>query len=53
MCNTDTAEDIRSIGINDSKIHVDFMIGDESLSVVGVTYDGKEVDIIKNGNFVI
>lgn len=52
-CNKNEADDIRSIGINDSKVHVDFMIGDETLSVVGVTYDDKEIDIIKNGNFVI
>ena len=45
-------KDLRSIGINDSSIHVDFMIGDETLSVIGVK-DDKETVIIKNGNIVI
>lgn len=53
MCNTEESDDLRSMGINDSKVHVDFMVGDDTLSVVGVTYDGDEIDIIKNGNFVI
>ena len=53
MCNSESADNIRDIGINDSKIHVDFMVGDETLKVIGVTYDGEEIDIIKDGNFVI
>lgn len=38
-------------GINDSLIHVDFMIGDETLNVAGYTRDGKMVPIFKNGNW--
>ena len=39
-------------GINVSKIHVDFMIGTEDLSVEAETNSGK-VKIFKNGNFCI
>ena len=38
-------------GINDSMIHVDFMIGTSDLSVTGVTRDGKTVPIFKDGNW--
>ena len=38
-------------GINDSMIHVDFMIGTEDLSIVGVTRDGKRVQIFENGTW--
>lgn len=38
-------------GINDSAIHVDFMIGTRDLSIKAITRKGKEVQIFKNGNF--
>ena len=38
-------------GINDSMIHVDFMIGTRDLSIVGVTRDGKRVQIFENGTW--
>ena len=41
----------REMGINDSVIHVDFMIGTEDLDIVAVTSDGKRVRIFKNGNW--
>lgn len=46
-------EDLRSVGINESKTHVDFMIGTDDLEVIGVTYDGTEVTIMKEGNLVL
>lgn len=46
-------EDLHAMGVNDSMIHVDFMIGTEDLSVVGITADGKRVEIFKNGNWAI
>ncbi|MDY3946389.1 MAG: aminopeptidase [Ezakiella sp.] len=45
-------EELASLGINDSQIHVDFMIGDESLSIVGIDKDGSEHQIFKDGDFV-
>lgn len=37
--------------MNDSMIHVDFMIGTADLDVVGVTKDGQKVQIFKDGNW--
>lgn len=38
---------------NDSTIHVDFMIGTPDMKIVGVTEDGREVDIFRDGDFAI
>ena len=42
-----------AIGINDSMIHVDFMIGTRDLSIIGVDKNGKEIQIFKNGTWAI
>lgn len=44
-------EELIAMGINDSQIHVDFMIGSKDLNIVGHTRDGKEVQIFKDGNW--
>lgn len=36
-------------GVNDSITHVDFMIGDESLSITGESENGEEITFFKNG----
>ena len=46
-----TQEERTAKGINDSMIHVDFMIGTADMNIVGVTKDGKRVDIFRNGNW--
>lgn len=46
-----TDEECKARGINDSMIHVDFMIGSADMSIVGVTRDGKRVQIFENGNW--
>ena len=46
-------QELKAHGINDSQIHDDFMIGDETLSIVGIDKDDKEHQIFKNGDFVI
>lgn len=46
-----TDEECKAKGINDSMIHVDFMIGSRDMSIVGVTKDGKRVQIFENGNW--
>ena len=48
-----THEEIMAMGINDSMIHVDFMVGCESLEIVGHTRDGKDITVIKNGDWAI
>ncbi len=40
-------------GFNKCDNHVDFMIGTGDLSIIGETYDGKIVEIFKDGNFSI
>ncbi len=48
-----TQEECIKKGINDSMIHVDFMIGTKDLSIVGVTADGERIELFKNGNWAI
>ena len=44
-------EECRKLGINDSMIHVDFMIGYEGLDIDAVTRDGKTVPIFRKGKW--
>ena len=46
-----TLEECRALGINDSMIHVDFMIGTKDLNIDAKTRDGKTVPIFRNGNW--
>jgi len=46
-----TLAEIRAAGVNESMIHVDFMIGTKDLSVVGLCKDGTTVQIFKDGNW--
>ena len=44
-------EECREMGINDSMIHVDFMIGCEDMSIDAITRDGKTVPVFRNGTW--
>ena len=46
-----TLEEAHAMGINDSMIHVDFMIGTADLCIEGKTADGSVVKIFENGNW--
>lgn len=46
-----TKEEHHANGINDSQIHVDFMIGSKDLKIVGTDDNGKEILIFDNGNW--
>lgn len=46
-----TNEECENKGINSSMIHVDFMIGSKDLSIVGITADGRRVQVFKDGNW--
>lgn len=48
-----SVSELKEKGINDSMIHVDFMIGCADLDIEGTTKDGKVVQIFKNGNWAI
>ena len=44
-------EELRERGANSSLTHVDFMIGSPDLEITGITRDGREVAVFRNGNF--
>ena len=44
-------EEIHDKGINDSMIHVDFMIGSDDLRIVGIRADGSEENIFVDGTW--
>jgi aminopeptidase len=46
-----TEAELHAMGINDSIVHEDFMIGTEDMSIVAVCGDGREVKIFENGNW--
>ena len=46
-----TLEQCREMGINDSMVHEDFMIGCDSMNIDATTRDGKIVPIFRNGNW--
>ena len=46
-----TLEECRALGINDSMIHVDFMIGCDTMNIDAHCRDGKVVPIFRNGNW--
>lgn len=48
-----TEKQLEIIGYNKSKNHTDIMIGTSDLKIIATTYDGKEIEIFKNGSFNI
>ena len=39
------------MGVNDSMVHEDFMIGCADLAVTGITASGERVEIFKDGGW--
>ena len=46
-----TDDQLLEAGVNDSLVHVDFMVGSEDLSIIGVGADGAETPVFVDGNF--
>lgn len=44
-------DELYKYNLNNCRSHVDFMIGTSDLNIVGTTYDGREIEVFKNGNF--
>ena len=44
-------EECRALGINDSMIHEDFMIGCDSMNIDAICADGKLVPVFRGGNW--
>lgn len=46
-----TKEETEQAGLNDSMIHVDFMVGSPDLSITGIKADGSKVPVFLNGDW--
>ena len=46
-------DELKSLGVNDSVIHVDFMIGADDLEITGITADGREISVFRDGEWAI
>ena len=46
-----TLAECRALGVNDSMIHEDFMIGSQDMNIDAVCADGKTVPIFRDGNW--
>jgi len=44
-------EECRKMGVNESMVHEDFMIGTEDLSIIGETETGEKIEIFSRGNW--
>lgn len=44
-------EQLRLLGVNDSMVHVDFMIGNDDLEITGISAEGERVPVFRNGNW--
>ncbi len=44
-----TKEEMHKMGVNDSGLHVDFMVGTKDMSIIGIKRDGGELVIFENG----
>lgn len=48
-----TQEELAKANSNNSNTHVDFMFGSADMNIVGTKKDGTQVQVFKNGDFVI
>ncbi len=48
-----TLEELREMGVNDSIIHVDFMIGSDDLHIEATTRDGRKIVVFAQGTWAI
>ncbi|NQU30828.1 MAG: aminopeptidase [Anaerolineae bacterium] len=46
-----SSEELAAAGVNESLIHVDFMIGSEEVTIHGVTKDGTKSPIMRDGDW--
>lgn len=49
--NIDKDKLLEEYHLNKCDSHVDFMIGNKDLNIIGITKDGEEIQIFENGNF--
>ncbi len=46
-------DELKAKGVNDSMIHVDFMIGCNDLEITGITPTGEKIKVFENGTWAI
>ena len=46
-----TLEECRALGVNDSMIHEDFMIGCDTMNIDAICADGSVVPVFRGGNW--
>lgn len=46
-------EELEAAEVNDSLIHVDFMVGSKDLSIVGITAEGVKIPVFTDGDWAI
>ena len=46
-----SSEELHKLGVNDSMIHVDFMIGSDDMEINGYNKSGYKIEIFKNGEW--
>jgi len=46
-------EENRQLGMNDSLVHVDFMVGGPDVTVTGVKHDGTKVVLLQDGEWQV
>lgn len=46
-----TLEECRALGVNDSMVHEDFMIGSKDMDIDAICEDGRTVPIFRKGNW--
>lgn len=46
-------EENRKLGMNDSMIHVDFMVGGPDVTVTGIKSDGSDIVLLKDGEWLV
>ena len=50
---SDDVAELRAMGVNDSMVHEDFMIGSADLAVTGVTASGERIPIFTGGGWAL
>lgn len=48
-----TVAKLDKMGVNDSMEHCDFMVGTNDMDILGVTHDGKKIQLFVDGEWVI
>ena len=46
-----TLEECRALGVNDSMVHEDFMIGSPDMNIDAICRDGRTVPVFRKGNW--